>query len=1336
PPPVRVVQALCPECGTLAAEYNEIGSDINHYNRLVAQRRRDIYIQNEVIKDIWGEINAYGALAQTPEMRQKRADLMEELDVKYGEIERLQRKIAEHEAWLAQLRTQLQAKMAELMECENSCQSKVDKGETAIGDDGQRVLVVPGVKRPMTGACMKCSEIESEYNSVVGQMTAKRAAMQLQVARYQSTPEQRHLASQEHSRLMGEWNALDAQLPDISARLADCLKTCKEEDHVENTIAQCLTVSSTYVRYDWELSKPGSIAGIVMDYELSTVDQGIDVSLSCQQDPCDSRDDIILNNSTSNNFTFSSIGSTTGASEGIQLDSNTGTFTFTPEPFRAQSPVIPGNTGGEGIDILGGDQGTFTFGDAEIAGPPGNGIDLVNPGGGFANDPSFPPSGFPPAPGPGGDPFAPLNIDGLRGSDGIFLENPSGTFTFGDSAGSVLNVEGINGVGQVMPGFGNFPPGPGSVPGGGQITIIDFPGAGLRSTSPVPGTSSPGDSLFYGGDTWKSKNFTLNTGIRFESTVGSPGSQVPGVDESLRSIINDVNARALDEDFKNSRALGDILFGGDDTIRGSGPDPDFKPDAVDDIFGTGGKDTLRGTGSSDSLLGGPDSDFIPDAADDILSARGQDTLRGRADDTPFKWNNIAPRIGFAYDVKGDGQNVINSQYAMYEDRLPADVWRPSGSFLPCNPNEDVTDLSFADDLDVGSFGTAHFRGTCEGGASVSQDLFTGKPGFFITDPNTVLDLPSNCIDSFPGFPPNNPGLPPQSFPGTSRWGDYSSMTIDPVDDSIFWQSDEFPLDPDVPHCGSTVSPFDIDDSGIDLLYFGTEDRTVGLQWPPSETTASDPPQWNVAPGPLDDLTRFCPSGALVPARHGLLNLPARNKPALFNPPANKEMLPSDGYFHSKGSWGQGYDDQWALKRIGFSASARDADGSIWPESAKPVIVAVIDSGLDFAHPDLYGALWVNRYEIPNNGIDDDKNGFKDDFIGWNFIDDSNNTRDDNGHGTFVAGIIAAATDNERGIAGVNPWARIMPVKVTDFSNHGNAVDVAKGISYAARMGARIINVSIGGRTLTEIEQVAVRFAAKQGALVIVAAGNEGIDIGDYSPAGLEGVITVAASDHNDARAGFSNYGARIDITAPGIEILSLRAIQTDLIQFEDKKYKRGNNIIGKDRHYYYTSGTSFSAPFVSGAASLIMSNRPELSAEQVRRMIMHSARDIEEPGWDIATGHGLLDIKAALKADPEFDAVVKIGTIGAAPKGRKVVIQVNGTVSSTDFLGAGIEIAHSETPDKWKAVGERIYKPVINGVLAEIPSKEFRKKGKWSVRLLLSTRTHGTKEARGSLDIQ
>ncbi len=449
-------------------------------------------------------------------------------------------------------------------------------------------------------------------------------------------------------------------------------------------------------------------------------------------------------------------------------------------------------------------------------------------------------------------------------------------------------------------------------------------------------------------------------------------------------------------------------------------------------------------------------------------------------------------------------------------------------------------------------------------------------------------------------------------------------------------------------------------------------------------------------------------------------------------------VPNDPYFRSKGSWGQDYDDQWAIKRVGFTEDEEDSAWAMLPDEdeLKPVVVAVVDSGLDWNHADIaWESIWRNEDEIPGNDKDDDGNGYVDDVIGWNFIDDDNVPFDYDGHGTFVTGIIAAATNNGRGIAGLNPAVRIMVLKALNAFGHSRASFVAEAIFYAANNGARVINVSVGGRGLTRVEQEAVRYATAKGAIVVVASGNEGIETKDYGPAGIPEAFTVATTDIDDRRASFSNWGQAVDIAAPGVDVLSLRARRTDLmLGIPGVEYSPGAAFVGADRRYYRASGSSFAAPIVSAVASLLLAIHPEYTPTQVAHLLTQNARDIEVPGWDQLTGYGLLDARAALRGDPDRWIEARVEGVGAVQQDGKVYIEVRGTADAGRFAGARIELAAPGSED-WKPVA-RVERPVRRGRLALVPATHIDRPGEWRLRVVVRDAEGDERESRASLNIQ
>lgn len=434
----------------------------------------------------------------------------------------------------------------------------------------------------------------------------------------------------------------------------------------------------------------------------------------------------------------------------------------------------------------------------------------------------------------------------------------------------------------------------------------------------------------------------------------------------------------------------------------------------------------------------------------------------------------------------------------------------------------------------------------------------------------------------------------------------------------------------------------------------------------------------------------------------------------------KEGVPNDPYLRSAQSWKQNYADQWGIQRVGFSADSDSAWNIFDTKKGTPVVVAVIDSGLDWNHKDFsWNNIWHNPGEIPDNDIDDDGNGYIDDVIGWDFFTGSKKPWDYDGHGTFVTGVIAATQNNGIGIAGINPNAKIMILKALNSFGHTRASFIAEAVLYAANHGAQVINLSVGGKNRTRAEERAIAYALSKGIVVVVAAGNEGVDVAEFGPASLEGVITVAATDPSNKRAMFSNWGAGVDIAAPGMDILSLRARRTDLMRdLPGTDYQPDSAFVGGDKRYFRASGTSFAAPIVAGTASLLLSKNPSLSAEQVKQILLHSAKDIETPGVDQLTGYGLLDARAALVADPNFFLVARIDRVAAAQRDGNTVVEVHGSLQGSSLARGWIEIGAGEAPTTWKKIGTDIRNAIERGALGSIPASELSGAKVWTIRVI------------------
>ncbi len=288
--------------------------------------------------------------------------------------------------------------------------------------------------------------------------------------------------------------------------------------------------------------------------------------------------------------------------------------------------------------------------------------------------------------------------------------------------------------------------------------------------------------------------------------------------------------------------------------------------------------------------------------------------------------------------------------------------------------------------------------------------------------------------------------------------------------------------------------------------------------------------------------------------------------------------------------------------------------------SKSVIVGVIDTGVDYEHEDLENNMWTNPGESgsgkENNGVDDDGNGFVDDFRGWDFINDDNNPFDDNQHGTHVSGSVGAEGNNSRGVVGVNWNVSIMALKFLGADGSGTTDDAVSAIIYATNMGAKVLSNSWGGGGRSQALEDAIKYANDHGVLFIAAAGNESSDNDRFAtyPANYQvaNVVSVAASTSGDGLASFSNYGRRtVHLAAPGNNILS---------------------TVPNDR-YARLSGTSMATPHVSGAMALVWAQFPAHSAMQIKNRVLGSI-DRNSTFADRTITGGRLNVNRALSTNP------------------------------------------------------------------------------------------------------
>jgi subtilisin family serine protease len=343
-----------------------------------------------------------------------------------------------------------------------------------------------------------------------------------------------------------------------------------------------------------------------------------------------------------------------------------------------------------------------------------------------------------------------------------------------------------------------------------------------------------------------------------------------------------------------------------------------------------------------------------------------------------------------------------------------------------------------------------------------------------------------------------------------------------------------------------------------------------------------------------------------------------------------------------------------------------------------IIVGVIDTGIDYDHEDLKANIWINPGESgggkENNNLDDDGNGYKDDYRGWNFIYKSNDPYDDNDHGTHCAGTVGAVGNNGRGVVGVNWNVKLMALKFLGSDGSGGTAEAAEAIVYAVDNGAKVLSNSWGGGESSQVLKDAIQYAHDRGVLFIAASGNDSknTDTSANYPSNYEvpNVVSVASNDNADAVSSFSNYGRRtVDLSAPGSSVYSTRPLN---------RYQR-------------LSGTSMATPHVAGAAALVMSRFPGITSDRVIVRLLGGVDRKSQFIGKMVSG-GRLNVRNAMSTNPLIalttDWSNTTNTAGPYPVSTKAVddqsiarvrliYQLNGASSDTLNMAPGATDTYS-----------------------------------------------------------
>jgi len=413
-------------------------------------------------------------------------------------------------------------------------------------------------------------------------------------------------------------------------------------------------------------------------------------------------------------------------------------------------------------------------------------------------------------------------------------------------------------------------------------------------------------------------------------------------------------------------------------------------------------------------------------------------------------------------------------------------------------------------------------------------------------------------------------------------------------------------------------------------------------------------------------------------------------------------------------------------------------------SGKDIIIGVIDTGIDFNHPDLQKNLWINSKEDINkngtfepwlstevrngisgdlNGIDEDGNGFADDVIGYDFVnqkipnigdwkDYDPVPYDEYDHGTAISGVIAAEQNNNIGISGLAFNSKILSCRVFDITGNATASDIASAIIYATLNGAKILNFSFGEKYSSPLMHDAIKFAHSLGVIMVASAGNDGNDRPHY-PSDYPEVISVGGSAPDGKRWSHSNFGNNLCLLAPAQSIITTTP----------------------NKSYGLKSGTSISAPYVSASIALMLEVNPNLQLEDVKSILTTTARSVDPDGWNYFTGAGILDVAAALE-NIHYGELKLYSPIAYEPvnKNKIKLLPIIGSIITPLFDYYQVLIGKGKNPSIWDTLSNKLYTAKLKDTIFNIDLTQF-KDTIYTINILINLKNQKKLQLRTQIQI-